>query len=241
MVVYLTEKIDDFSDKYIEIRNKENRILTDIEVKELPYTTNVNPYFKEWRIRKQSFNKVLNHLKNKNEPLHILDLGCGNGWFSNGLSQIENSKVKGLDINSVELEQANRVFNADNLQFYYGDIFQISKFEKQFNIITLNACVQYFPNFKLLLDKLKSCLAPNGEIHIIDSPFYKNEEISNAKERTNKYYQKLGYPEMSDFYFHHSLDVIVDFKIKYKPSKNWILKLVNKYNSPFMWVYYVHH
>lgn len=120
-----------------------------------------------------------------------MDIGCGNGWFSNILSKIENSKVGGLDINPIELEQADRVFKKENLQFYYGDIFQIKEFEKQFDAITLNACVQYFPNFKLLLDKLKSFSTPGGEIHIIDSPFYKNEEISNAKERTYKYFQAL--------------------------------------------------
>ncbi|NJM80464.1 MAG: class I SAM-dependent methyltransferase [Flavobacterium sp.] len=241
MVVYLTETNNDFSDKYIEIRTKENRILTDSEVEKLPYTTKSNPNHKEWRIRQQSSGMIFNYLKNKKESLQILDIGCGNGWFSHMLSQIENSKVIGLDINKIELEQASRVFNKENLQFFYGDIFKITKFEKQFNIITLNACIQYFPNFKQLLDKLKSCLVSDGEIHIIDSPFYKNEEISNAKERTNTYYKTLGYPEMSNFYFHHSTDAISDFKIRYQPSKNRFYNFFNRNNSPFMWLQYSHY
>ena len=240
MVVYLTEEKDIFSDKYIEIRTKENRVLSDLEVEKLPFTTNSNPNHKEWNIRKHTSDKVFNFLKSKHEPLHILDLGCGNGWFSFVLSQIEHSKVIGLDINSVELEQANRVFNTNNLQFYYGDIFKITQLEKQFNIITLNACIQYFPDFKLLIEKLKTCLTSKGEIHIIDSPFYKNEAISQAKERTNTYYQALGYPEMSNFYFHHSIDLISYFKIQYQPSQNWIVKIINRDDSPFMWVNYVH-
>lgn len=241
MIIYLTQKKDDFSDSYIEVRTKENRVLTDEEVGKLPYTTTNNPNHKEWKIRKKSSEKVFNFLKKKNKPLHILDIGCGNGWFTNLLSKIENSKVSGIDINPIELEQADRVFKKENLQFYYGDIFQIKEFEKQFNVITLNACVQYFPNFKLLLDKLKSFLTPGGEIHIIDSPFYKNEEISDAKERTNKYYQALGQPEMSNFYFHHSIDSIVDFKIRHQPSNNYINKLLNRNSSPFMWLSYTHY
>lgn len=241
MILYLTHKNDNFSDVYIEVRTKENRVLTDAEVEKLPYTTTHNPNHKEWKIRKKSSEKIYKFLKKKNKPLHILNIGCGNGWFSNILSTIENTKVIGLDINCIELEQADRVFKKENLQFCYGDIFQIKEFEKQFNIITLNACVQYFPNFKLLLDKLKSYLTLGGEIHIIDSPFYKSEEISNAKERTTKYYQALGHPEMSNFYFHHSIDSIVGFKVRYQPYNNFMLKFINKNSSPFMWLSYTHY
>jgi ubiquinone/menaquinone biosynthesis C-methylase UbiE len=240
MVENLTKKASDFSDKYIEIRTKEKRILTDLEVEKLPLVTDSNPNHKEWKIRKQTSDKIINYLKSKKKSLYILDLGCGNGWFSNVLSQIESSKVIGLDINSVELEQAYRVFKKENLQFYYGDIFKITQFEKQFNIITLNACVQYFPDFELLINKLKTCLAPKGEIHILDSPFYKNEAINNAKKRTYNYYKALGYPEMVNFYFHHSIDLISYFKIQYQPSQNWIVKIINRDDSPFMWVNYVH-
>lgn len=238
MVVYLTEEKDIFSDMYIEIRTKENRVLSDLEVEKLPFTANSNPNHKEWKIRKHSSAKLINYLKSKQEPLHILDLGCGNGWFTYALSQIVHSNVIGLDINSVELEQANRVFKSDNLQFYYGDIFKINQFEKKFNIITINACVQYFPDFKLIIEKLKTFLAAKGEIHILDSPFYKNEEITNAKERTNRYYLKLGNPEMSNFYFHHSKDVLSEFKVKYQPTKNKFYKFFNRHNSPFMWLCY---
>lgn len=219
MVVYLTEKNNDFSDKYIEIRTKENRILTDLEVEKLPYTENSNPNHKEWRIRKQSSDKVFNYLKNKKKTLQILDIGCGNGWFSHMLSQIENSKVIGLDINSIELEQASRVFNKENLQFFYGDIFEIyAEFENQFDIIIFNASIQYFEDIKNVFSKANTFLKESGEIIIIDSPFYNLNEIEDAKKRTFDYYSKLGVPELAKYYFHHNITDISHFEIIYKPT-----------------------
>lgn len=236
-VVYLTPYNPDFSENYLAVRRKENRILTDEEVMLLPLTSSKNSNSKEWKLRASSSNCIVKYLKEKNKALKILDIGCGNGWFSNLMSQIPNCEVVAIDINTIELEQANTVFRSKNLQFVCGDIFTITSFENQFDCITLNGCVQYFPDFLLLIEKLKTFLKIYGEIHIIDSPFYDKEEVQNAKKRTMDYYSNLGFPEMSNYYFHHTLDLASDFKIKYKPNKTTLYKLFfNK--SPFMWLCY---
>lgn len=231
-VNYLTEEQQEVSKTYILVREKENRILEDSEVFKLP---NVN--FNEWPIRKKSANRFLRHIKAKGSSLNILDLGCGNGWFSNQIASVsEKNIVIGLDINAYELEQAARIFKSENLKFVFADVFQLkNQFEETFNIITLNGVVQYFPDFNLLIKTLNSFLRVNGEIHIIDSPFYAENEIENAQKRTEVYYSNLGFPEMANSYFHHSKKHIENFKKLYKP-KNVLLKKLYPKDSPFYWL-----
>lgn len=237
-VTYLTAKKEAFSDSYIAIRSKENRVLTDDEVRQLPYTAASNPNANEWKVRQHSSKRFLDYLSNKKDSLHVLDIGCGNGWFSHLMSQIPNTTVVGLDINAIELEQAATVFDAPNLTFVYGDIFEIITFQNQFHIITLNACVQYFPNFDTLIHRLKTFLLPHGEIHIIDSPFYTIENLADAQKRSIAYYTNLGFPEMANYYYHHSIEAISEFDILYQPPKNKISKWLSVDYSPFMWLKY---
>jgi len=235
---YLSQNESSFSSVYFEVRKKEHRILTDKEVKRLPFMILSNPNAREWELRQKSTERFIKYLKTKPKNLQIIDIGCGNGWFTNLISEVsQNNNVIGLDVNSLELEQATRVFQKGNLQFIYGDIFQIeSTLYNQFDIIILNASTQYFKNLGQVINQLRLFLRTNGEIHIIDSPFYKEEELLSAKKRTKGYYTGLGFPEMIQHYFHHTFDDIRDFEVLYYPKKGIINKLIEKKDSPFMWL-----
>jgi 2-polyprenyl-3-methyl-5-hydroxy-6-metoxy-1,4-benzoquinol methylase len=234
-IIILTDINNQFSDEYLALRKKENRVLTDNQVKILPQTKKGNPNFNEWHLRQKTANRFLNYLKNK-QTLSILDIGCGNGWFSHKMSELDHNIVA-LDVNLEELEQASRVFKTENLQFVYADIFELNdKFINKFDVITLNASVQYFQDFEWLMSTLKSFLKMNGEIHILDSPFYKASEIKAAKKRTLTYYSEMGFPEMASHYFHHSKNEIKNFDVLYQPKKSIINKIFGKKESPFMWL-----
>lgn len=237
-VLYLTKNRTSFSTNYISVREKEGRILSDENVKLLPKTNKKNKNYHEWQLRQKSTKRFVSYIKAKKGPLSILDIGCGNGWFTNTLSIIsDKNSIIGLDINEYELEQASRVFKAENLEFVYGDLFQITnEYFGKFNIITLNACVQYFDDFEKLIRQLKTFLKPSGEIHIIDSCFYNPPEIESAKKRTKKYYKSVGVPEMSKNYFHHSINKISEFEIMYTPKKSIFKKILGLKDSPFMWL-----
>lgn len=237
---YLTENNlpKKFAQLYISVRIKENRVLSDKQLLQLPNAPLSNTNFKEWQVRKKSAHRFLNYLSNRKSVDTILDLGCGNGWFSNLIAKsFPSIKVTGLDINEVELKQANKVFQKDNLQFAFGDIFssQGDNFKNKFDLIVLNACVQYFSDFLNLISRIITFLKPNGEIHIIDSPFYKKNEVAKAKHRSIKYYTKLGFPEMAENYFHHSLENLKDFEILYQPKKMILFKFLKKTEVPFLW------
>lgn len=231
-VYYLTPEDTGFSEHYLAVREKENRVLTDAEVRKLPYVER-----DEWPFRIKSTERFLTYIDKKANPLHILTIGCGNGWFSNKIAEVsEENQIIGLDVNREELEQAARIFHKTNLHFVYADLFKVSeKFINTFDVITLNGAIQYFEDFDGLITLLQSFLKSNGEIHIIDSPFYNASEIPAAQERTRAYYTALGVPEMASHYHAHNINLVDHFDRLYTYKRNVIHKLLGKKDSPFSW------
>jgi len=234
-VGYLSEKKLNSIDLYLKIRKKENRILNDEEVILLPDTISSNPNKNKWKLRKKSAVRFIKYLQKKTSKLIFLDLRCGNGWFTNMISNASiDYQVIGIDVNAIELEQAARVFKNKHVQFVDADINEKIQIPK-LDIIVLNASSQYFPDLKKTISTLDSYLMPKGEIHIIDSPFYKKNEIKQAKKRTLDYYTNLGFPEMTNCYYYHSFDNLVGFEILYNPKRIGFNKLIGKMDSPFYW------
>jgi len=242
-VIYLSdpEEFKRQEQLYLEVRKKEGRLYSDEIVKDLPELDFDHPLYEEWQIRKKSLQKLLSYLKEKGMLLIILDLGCGNGWMANQLAENLKCPVHGLDMNNIELQQAARVFGKNpNLILQYGNIFDPTYPDREFDVMLLASSVQYFPDIQKLFGRLLELLSTNGEIHIIDSPFYQPQEILAARGRSKRYYQKIGFPEMMNRYFHHSMTDLskFDFKLLYDPNSLFqrIAKSFIKHSSPFPWI-----
>lgn len=239
--VYILSEINDqFESLYLGVRKKENRIYSDKEVNNLPFATISNPHKDEWRLREKSFLRFKDYLKIKNENLNILDLGCGNGWFSGNLSKDFNHNFFCVDVNLTELRQGERVCNSEKIKFIYANIFKADFPTDYFGLIILNASVQYFPDLKKLFDQLFKLLTIKGEIHIIDSPFYSIDEVQSARNRTIDYYSLINFPGMAQYYHHRCYQELKEFntKILYNPLsiKNKTKSLFLIKDSPFPWI-----
>lgn len=239
--VYLLSEIDNtFESIYVALRKHEKRVYMDEEVKHLPNASSNNPHKEEWNLRKCSLHRFTNYIQKFNDKLNLLDIGSGNGWFSANVASSSPINICALDVNKFELEQAARVFNLINLYFICGNIFD-NIFEKNtFDIITLNSSIQYFDNLEKLVKRLFYFLTDEGEIHILDSPIYNQNELVGAKERTARYYISNGFPEMAKHYHHHTFDKLKDFnyKILYDPKalQNNFKKILGFKDSPFPWI-----
>lgn len=209
---------------------------SDEQISRLPFLKKNEAHAKEWLLRAKTANRFKRYLESKENKLSVLDLGCGNGWFTNYCFQASTlEKAIGIEINQEELNQAKRIFEKPNLSFYHWNVFENAPFQEKFDLITLNAVIQYFEQPKVLFKRLANFLKPEGEIHLLDSPFYDNKFLEAAAERTKLYYSKMGFPEMADFYFHHSISELMDFKLKYKAPKGIVKKLFKPNESPFNW------
>ncbi|MCW8823526.1 MAG: class I SAM-dependent methyltransferase [Ignavibacteriaceae bacterium] len=239
-VILISPVKNDFENLYIELRKKEQRVYSDEEVMKLPFAGISNSHKKEWDLRAKSFLRFEKYLGMKKENLNILDLGCGNCWFCGQISKIFNNNYYCIDVNLTELKQGKRIFDSNKLKFLYADIFTAEFPLSSFDLIIINSAIHYFPDFKKIIDRLLGLLNENGEIHIIDSPFYDESESANAKQRTKDYFNSIGFPQMADNYFHHTWKELSTFryKILYDSSslKNRLLKLLLIKNSPFPWI-----
>jgi ubiquinone/menaquinone biosynthesis C-methylase UbiE len=216
------ERSGSFEKAYIELRKRENRIYDDATLKLLPEIKDPASLKNEWFLRKASLKKLVELLAHQNKKLIILELGCGNGWLSHQLSAALHAEICGMDVNELELHQAARVFgDTKDLSFVYGDIFAANFKNLQFDTIILASSIQYFPNLKLLIERLLTLLTTAGEILIIDSPLYPSiADVNEARKRSHQYFQSVGFPEMSERYFHHTLGDLKTFThtMAYDPS-----------------------
>jgi SAM-dependent methyltransferase len=208
---------NEFEEEYLSIRKKEGRLYDDDVVKRLPFIDDP-----EWKIRAGSAKKLLRQLKKEN-CASFVEIGCGNGWLTNYLQRELDATAVGIDVNKTELEQAERL-SGGKAKFYYGDIFS-DEFEfLRSGTIIFAASIQYFPDIKKLLDLF------SGTIHIIDSPFY--EDATNARLRSEKYFESKSSPRMKEFYFHHEFKNLHCAEFLYRPSK--IKRLLG--GSPFLYI-----
>lgn len=227
----------DFEEIYIAARTKENRLYTDAQVASLPVIEQTHIHSAEWEMRKRSAEKLFSRLQQKNRSLNILEVGCGNGWLSAMLAGIDDAIVTGADINQTELEQAKRVFrNKKNLDFLSEDIREIELEENRFDVIIFAASIQYFESVEAIIQAALLLLNKGGEIHILDSHFYKEQEVEAAATRTLSYYNSLGYEEMAGHYYHHSIQSVKKFNHKFLFDPSSLKNKLFKRTDPFPWI-----
>lgn len=225
----------DFETNYVSARTKEKRILSIEQIQKLP---NVDPdyiHYKEWEIRKKNIQRFLNYLSKKKKALRILDIGCGNGFFTHMMSK--DHTVVGLDVNLTELKQAAEAFPNSGIHWYCLDILSEHLPENRFDLITFCASFQYFKNPKALLLKCSELLTKDGEIHIIDSPFYAEDAVEQARQNSLSYYRTLQTEAMTQYYKHNTYSILspYPYEFLYKPV-SFLPQFLRRKDSPFPWI-----
>ncbi len=224
----------DFEQLYTGLRKKEGRIYSDEELLYLPEIDQDHPLYDEWQIRKESYQRIKKYIEKNISPMKILEVGCGNGWLSHRLSSISGAEVTGIDINALEITQAQRVFSHhSHLNFLNSGIDTIRN--HQFDLVVFAASIHYFPSLDTIIEMALTKLKRTGEIHILDTPFYKPVELADAKKRSLEHFSQLEFPEMSGYYFHHTINELRSFdpELLYQPS--FFQKQIKNNKNPFPW------
>lgn len=230
-----------WSAAYLRARGIEGRLYPDRVVATLPRVPRSDPLASEWRLRALTSARLLDHLARRPGPLTVLEVGCGNGWLANLVASIGGSHVIGIDVNEVELAQARRVFGERaNLEFVLADITVAETPIGDPTVIVLASVAQYVADLAGLLRRLRGWLPANGELHILDTPFYLPGELEGARERSRRHYADLGVPEMSDVYRHHPWQVLDEFdpEVLYDPGsvRTRAARRLGRPTSPFPWI-----
>jgi len=225
-----------FVEQYLALRTKEDRVYTDQQLLELPYISPDHPHAQEWAVREASAIELSVYLR-LTRARHILEIGCGNGWLANKIARIPGTIVTAIDVNRIELEQGARVFRqTPNLRFLAGDLADGILQGEKFNVILFAASIQYFENLDKIMDLAFEHLTAGGQVHIIDSFLYKESEIKAARERTKRYFEDKGFPLMTKYYFHHSLNSVRKYKHKFFYDPKGTTSMVIPNYRVFPWI-----
>lgn len=225
-----------FEKAYLKAHSRANRIVSDAELRELPSTFFYTMHRQQWSVRAKISRKLISYLQRAKEGPKIMDLGCGNGWLAAKMAEIEGSQVVGVDINMLELEQAAKNFSHKNLDFFFGDIYEDIFPKKEFDHIILFDVIPYFPKLDRLINRCREYLKDDGEIHILESPFFLEKDIPKALEEMKTYYAELRAEEMLTYHHFHEKQILnnYDYSILYKPS--WLKSVFNKDLSLHPWI-----
>jgi len=100
-----------------------------------------------------------------NEPLFILDLGCGPGLYTEKMAELGN-KVIGMDFSTNSIEYAKKSARSKKIHIdYVVGNYLVDAFRKQLDLITLIYCdfgVLSMEEQDFLLRKIYSALKPKG-------------------------------------------------------------------------------
>jgi SAM-dependent methyltransferase len=234
----LDAPLQDFEREYTALRTSEGRMLPDAIVTTLPRIPQHHPLYREWAVRRRSAKSLMRYLK-KFDPDRILEIGCGNGWLTNFLASHLQADCCGVDVNEIELKQGVRLFSTtDRITFVYGDITSGVFDDCKTDVIICASVIQYFPNVTSLIDKLRGMLRPGGEIHIIDTPLYRDSDAAAAKARSVEHFTKLGHPAMASYYHHHAWESLSGYRYTVLHDPNSLPGRIKRWmgHSPFPWI-----
>lgn len=228
-VNFLTPANAKFEEQYKSVRDKEGRWLDDNAAKQLPTVDRNDPTFNEWKKRAWMLNKFETYMSLAS-TLNVLDIGCGNGWMTNKISN-HAENITGVDIGAEELEQAARCFGSESVQFVCTTDWSLLP-QASFDLIYFAGSFHYFEPDKNFWKSLYDLLTPDGEIHILETQFYAKEEVEAARKRSAEYFKKMN--ESIDYYKHLSWNILPEnYEVLYQPGLG---NKIFKNRSPFPWI-----
>lgn len=188
-----------FLTEYATVRKAEGRWSDDPEYyRRLPFQ-DMTGYFKnDWRIRARSFlalqKKVIRPMtKQKRLPLHILDLGAGNGWLCNRLAQMGHSPV------AVELRTdawdglGAAVHYQTGFEKVQAEFDRLPFARERFDVAVFNAAFHYSEDYETTLRETLRVLKADGAFVVLDSPLYQQADSGRQMVREQETYFHLNH------------------------------------------------
>jgi SAM-dependent methyltransferase len=162
-----------FVEQYGRIRTAEGRGSSDeTYYRSLPFAPPEHPLASQWTIRAATYRYFVDRILPR-EPRRILDLGAGNGWLSNRLTERGHSTLA-IDIfrDSRDGLDAARHY-AHTFPTIEAEFDHLPFAPAQFDLAIFNASLHYSADYTRTLGEARRCLKPHGRIVILDSPVYR--------------------------------------------------------------------
>ncbi|MCM0612727.1 malonyl-ACP O-methyltransferase BioC [Marinobacter sediminum] len=118
------------------------------------------------RLQRQMGRAMLEALEadSDGEPLRILDLGCGTGWFTRRLSQAwPAGQVTGVDLSPGMIRQAGENDGA-MIEWVIADAEALPLHDRSFDLVFSNLMIQWCSDPRPVLAECKRLLRPGGRL-----------------------------------------------------------------------------
>lgn len=100
----------------------------------------------------------------KDSIVSILEIGCGTGNYTGLLrKKFKQAKIKAVDISQNMLQVAQEKLKGGKIEFVFADA-EEANFNESFELITSNACLQWFEDLEAGLVRYKNLLTKGGVI-----------------------------------------------------------------------------
>ncbi|MBE2197667.1 MAG: class I SAM-dependent methyltransferase [Anaerolinea sp.] len=162
----------------------------------LPFADRSGRYPAIWHIRAQSYRVLRKRLlPPETRPQRILDLGAGNGWLANRLSQ-DGHAVAAVDlmVNEADGLGAYRYYDASFLALQ-AEFDYLPLAATQADVAIFNGSFHYATEYERTLREVLRALRPQGRIVIMDSPLYRDGRSGRqmALERQEMFATRYGF------------------------------------------------
>ena len=210
--------------------------LTAAYYRALPFADLSGRFPKIWQIRTQSF-KALNHqllmpmMNVHQRPLHILDIGAGNGWLSYRLAQAHH-QVAAVDllINPQDGLGTHAYYDA-HFTAVQAEFDHLPFTSSQADVIIFNGSIHYATDYSQTLKEAVRILRPNGCLILMDTPIYHNIHSGQqmVQERQTHFAATYGFrgdalPNENFLTFERLTNLATELKISWqmlKPAYGW--------------------
>ena len=193
------------------LKNGKFKILHEIQPIRIKYVQDV--------INKKTLNKI-----------SILDLGCGGGLVSEGLTKL-GANVTGIDFIKDNINAAKIHANKNNLKINYKKLnFENEKINSKFDVIVIFEVLEHLSNWESFLKKIKLNLNPKGILIMstinrnLLSKFLTIDLAENYLKwipSNTHTYHKFIKPEELEYILIKNNFKNINFKgLKYQPLKN---------------------
>ena len=99
---------------------------------------------------------------------HIIDVGCGTGWFVNSSTFFYDARARGIDLNKLVLKQARsvaRLMGSREADFYDASVFDY-KPGTTFDVVNSLGVLHHTPDCHGAIRRVLDWVAPDGFLHL---------------------------------------------------------------------------
>jgi SAM-dependent methyltransferase len=167
--------------QYRVVREREGyRVSRPEYYRRLPTVPPDDPHAPEWRLRRESYERLHGLPAVASEPIRVLDVGAGNGWLSHRLASLGH-QVVAVDRLDDELDGLGACRHyATQFVPVLADFDALPFAPGQFDLVVFNGSLHYSLNVAASLARAHRMLVPGGALAVMDSPMFRREPEGHA-------------------------------------------------------------